>query len=548
MRILLRATAGLVLLAFAAAAAGGQEADSALRTRVQQLVEMMATGDASSRESASAELVKLGRAAVPHLPRFAHLLRDRGGRDVVAAALAKIGVEDSIALVMAYPSNWPPKGRQDVLELVAALRALRDPKLATVVELEPAVASAAARVPPGAEFEIADRLPSSLAWGEFPVKKGRGSVQVDVDGNGVRFETVEADRPRCLRVGPRKRPILVYSRLDRWYAASGSVLLGKLRAEDVELWDADLDGTFTGPRDRVRLGDGVFQPIPASGLVYTAAGLASMSIRATATGATATFVPEPLPPGTGAWTVRALDVMNSWRRGVGLAPVLVNLTRSAACDKHVDYWRQNGFSGHDETPGKPGYTAEGAQAGRKSSVWEDAEPAKLVRVITATVLHRSTCLGPADDGLGIASGSGSCLWGGDLDVSENTAPVLVPGAGQEEVPIACEPEQPPPERDPAFYGPQRGYPVTVVWAGAWSDVRSAQIELFAAGPGGAVEAVAGEQFTPEKPYTSRGRAIETAAATFVAHKTLDRRRTYVARFRAERASGPVELTWTFTTR
>ena len=548
MRILRRTAAGLVLLAASAAAPGGTDADTALRTRVQQLVEMMATGDASSRDAASAELVKLGRTAIPHLPRFAHLLREPAGRDVVAAALAKIGLEDSIALLQAYPSNWPEKGKQDVTDLIAALRARRDPKLATVVELAPAQASVAGRVPPDAEIAIDDRLPSSFAWGEFPVKKGKAAVQVDVDGNGVRLETVEADRPRCLRVGPRKRPILVYARLDRWYAASGSVLLGKLRAEDVELWDADLDGTFTGPRDRLRIGDGAYQPIPANGLVFTSGGLATMTIRATAGGATATFVPEPLPPDLGDWTLRALDVTNSWRRGVGLAPVLVNLARSAACEKHVEYWKLNGFSGHDESSGRPGYTAEGALAGRKSSVWDTAEAQKLARVITATVLHRATPLGRAEEGLGVAIGSGSCLWGGDLDSSGRDTPVLVPGPGQEDVPLLCEPEQPPPDRDTTFYGVPRGYPVAAVWGGVWDDVHSARIELFTVGAGGAIDPVEGEQYVPERPYTGKGRAMETGSATFVASKALEHHRTYVARFRADRAGGPVDLTWSFTTK
>jgi len=548
MRILRRTMAGLLLLAVAAAAPAGTDGDATLRARVQELVEMMVTGDAASRDAASAELVTLGRAAVPHVARFAHLLRDRAGRDVVASALAKIGVEDSIALVMSYPANWPDKGRQDVMDLLAALRALRDPKLATVVELAPSVAAVAARVPPDAEIAIADRLPSSLAWGDFAVRKGKTSIQVDVDGSGARFETVDADRPRCLRVGPRKRPILVYARLGGWYAASGSLLAGKLRAEDVELWDADLDGTFNGPRDRLRVGDGVFQPIPANGLVQTADGLATMTIRATAAGATASFVPEPLPKDVGEWTVRALDVMNTWRRGVGLAPVFVNLARSAMCAKHVDYWRLNGFTGHDEIAGRPGYTAEGATAGKKSSVWDNSEPARLVRVISATVLHRATCLGPSDEGLGIASGSGVCLWGGELDVSENDAPVLVPGAGQEEAPITCEPEKPPPDRDMNFYAVPRGYPVAVVWAGTWDDVLSARIELFLVGAGGATDPVDGALFSPEKPYTSKGHAMETGAASFVATKPLERRRTYVAQFRAYRKSGPVELSWSFTTR
>ena len=74
------------------------------------------------------------------------------------------------------------------------------------------------------------------------------------------------------------------------------MLTGKLRGEDVELWDADLDGTFTGPHDFLRLGDGAYQPIPADGLVTGPLGLATLTLRKTADGATATFVPEPIPP------------------------------------------------------------------------------------------------------------------------------------------------------------------------------------------------------------------------------------------------------------
>src|SRR5882724_10229515 len=97
----LRVTVLTAALALGAAASiAAPEADAPLRTRVQELVEMIATGDDASRTSAADEMVKLGRPAVPHVGRFAYLLRDAAGRDVVAGALARIGVDDSIALLL----------------------------------------------------------------------------------------------------------------------------------------------------------------------------------------------------------------------------------------------------------------------------------------------------------------------------------------------------------------------------------------------------------------------------------------------------------------
>jgi hypothetical protein len=539
--------AGLAaVLAWPAAAA--PDADAALRERVRELVEMLATGDESSRALAADELAKLGRAAVPHVGRVAHLLGDAAGRRAAAAALARIGAEDSLALLQAYPAAPSTKDEAARKELVAALRALRDPKLAVVVELAPSVATNAARVPPDAAHAIGDTLPEALAWGEFAVKKSKGAIQVDVEGGGARFENVDADRPRALRVGPRKRPILVFWRLDRWHAASASLLAGKQRGEDVELWDADLDGAFDGPKDFIRFGDGAFQRIEEGGLVLGAQGLATMDVKTTESGALVTLVPEPLPEGTGRWTVDTLAVVNEFRRGAALPPVLLNLARTAACEKHVEYWRLNGYTGHDEASDRPGYTAEGAQAGKKSSVWDTSDGVKLARVIGATVLHRASLLGAAAEGEGIAIGSGTCLWGGELDASRRGFPVLVPGPGEDAAPAICESEQPPPDRDRQYYAPPRGFPVTVLWRGAWNDVKRARLELFAVGPLGAAEPVPGDEFTPEHPYSGKGRQIEIGAATFVAAKPLDRRRAYVARFRCERDTGPVEFTWTFSTK
>jgi hypothetical protein len=546
----LRRASSVVVVALAAAASdgaaeGAPDGGETVRTRVRQLVEMMATGDADSQAAAVDEMAKLGRPAVAEIGRCAHLAEDVGARDALVASLARIGVDDSIALLLAHPSYWPTGREADVRALVAALRARRDAKLAVHVDLRPADGTDAARVPPDAAFEIGDALPGALAWGEFKVRRTKTALQVDVDESGARVESLESDRPRCVRVGPRKRPLLVHRRLDKWFAASGALLCGEVKGEPVELWDADLDGSFAGPRDFVRLGDGAFQRIPDDGLVLGPQGLARMTVRTTDDGARLTLVPEPTPPDVGAWTLDALATINAWRRSVALPPVLLDLPRSAACEKHVAYWKLNGFTGHDEAPDRAGYTADGAKAGRSSSVWDTMAPERLARVITATVLHRSSALGAACEGLGVAYGPGACIWGGEVSAADRGFPVLVPGPGQVEVQTACEAERPAPDRDGAFYKTPRGYPVAVVWRRAWSDATNARLELFTAG---STEPVPGDLFAPETPYADgAGRGIVTGAATFVAAQPLARGRSHVARFRCDRASGPVEFTWTFTT-
>src|SRR2546423_6025053 len=115
---------------------------------------MMASGNLASSAAAADELVKLGRPAVPQVGRFAQLAQDVAARDVLVGALTRIGLDDSIALLQAYASWWPPKADGPVRALVATLRARRDPRLAVVVDLRPGDGLCAARVPPDAAEEI----------------------------------------------------------------------------------------------------------------------------------------------------------------------------------------------------------------------------------------------------------------------------------------------------------------------------------------------------------------------------------------------------------
>lgn len=62
-----------------------------------------------------------------------------------------------------------------------------------------------------------------------------------------------------------------------------------------------------------------------------------------------------------------LTTVNYYREMAGLNPVTEDPTLSAGSRLHSCYMLQNGIS-HDETPGKPGYTVEGQQAGTHGNV------------------------------------------------------------------------------------------------------------------------------------------------------------------------------------
>ena len=67
-----------------------------------------------------------------------------------------------------------------------------------------------------------------------------------------------------------------------------------------------------------------------------------------------------------------LERFNYFRQAAGLPPVVESATYSVDLAKHVNYMLMNVPTEglwHGETPGRPGYTAEGAQAATESNLW-----------------------------------------------------------------------------------------------------------------------------------------------------------------------------------
>ena len=89
-----------------------------------------------------------------------------------------------------------------------------------------------------------------------------------------------------------------------------------------------------GWRDAVSTDDGIVLP-GDDGIIYLHAG--------------------PVPPAP-APTGMQVTRLNTLRAAAGLAPVREDPRLTQASAAHVDYWKLNGFSAHDEFPGSPGFT------------------------------------------------------------------------------------------------------------------------------------------------------------------------------------------------
>jgi hypothetical protein len=550
------AAATLSVLALA-----GRAEDEALASRVESLVLQVQSADAGARKKALDAIRALGVDAIPHVLRAAGPDVASPEFDAAVAALVAIDPDQALAAVQTCRTEWAGlgflaapedrKGRRVVDELEDRLLASRKAEWSRPVRLLPAELDEGFRVPPWAEERLKDLLPSHLAWADVPVREKGGKLEIDAALDG-RF-ALRADPARALvvAVGAKERPrkVLVYRKLDGWYAASPWLLRGTAAPGlPVELLDVEGDGDFAGRRDLVRFGDDAFRPLAEGPFAVTAQGLVRFRVRRDAEGFTISVVPEPEPHWVTGPSRAGMDALNAWRADAGLSPHRIDRRRAQHCGLHHEYWRLNGFSAHDEDAARPGYTPEGERAGKSASCWAQGDGAEFVRKIGASILHRSSLVGRPDEGVGFFAGpAGALLWGAEIDSVSRGAPVMVPGPGQTGTPLACEPEEPKPSVDPNFYGRARGFPVSATWSRlADPGVKDRKLEVFAAG---APKPLAGTTFSYERPYNDGFRAgYPDSSVIFVSDGPLPAATTFTARLSATAPDGPVEVVWQFRTK
>jgi len=103
-----------------------------------------------------------------------------------------------------------------------------------------------------------------------------------------------------------------------------------------------------------------------------------------------------------------VQFLNAQRSANGIpAPIAHDPVLSDGCAKHDRYGATNGVLTHGEEPSKPGYTAEGDQAGKTSVLYAGSEPWSASRNPFETApIHLHQLLAPRIDRMGAAEVSG----------------------------------------------------------------------------------------------------------------------------------------------
>jgi len=96
-----------------------------------------------------------------------------------------------------------------------------------------------------------------------------------------------------------------------------------------------------------------------------------------------------------------LDLLNAYRTTCGLQSVKLDPRLSAGCEKHAQYLRLNlnhpsteGLGMHNEDPKLPGYTPEGAIAGKAGVITVNSDPLSAIPAWIDTLYHRVPLIEP----------------------------------------------------------------------------------------------------------------------------------------------------------
>ena len=247
-----------------------------------------------------------------------------------------------------------------------------------------------------------------------------------------------------------------------------------------------------------------------------------------------------------------LAALNAARLRSGLPAVRLTPALSRGCDLHALYLAKNdgrGLSGHDEDPQAPGYSEEGARAGKRSVISPFAghdSPLEAFDSLMATLYHRVSVLSPAltDVGVGWAwrrDGLGYLV----IDVGNTMGkpdaklwPVLYPAPGQVDVPVdfglgAREVPNPLPEGVD-----QAGYPVTVQLPERVEKILGLEFALVEGD-----RELPGYLSTPDRP--ARKDWPQPGVVAFIPREKLKRGTSYLVRVRAREPALARE--WTFRT-
>lgn len=259
----------------------------------------------------------------------------------------------------------------------------------------------------------------------------------------------------------------------------------------------------------------------------------------------------------GLWGAKMLERINSVRRHANLSTVQFDDVLSHGCRLHARYLRLNarrpevqGMGAHEEDAKLPGYTAEGAKAGRASDIaFGDFEPIGALDGWMATLYHRVPILEPNLRKVGFGCIRGQGLgWITVLDVFTDrdkktaTRPVVWPVDGQADVPLHFPPGGETPNPIPNDETGRAGYPITAFFPRE-APLLGAQAKL---------EDVQGQQVacwfsSPEAPANPKFERFQGTTVCLIPKVPLRPVQSYRVTMSGTIAGAAWKKTWTFST-
>jgi uncharacterized protein YkwD len=250
---------------------------------------------------------------------------------------------------------------------------------------------------------------------------------------------------------------------------------------------------------------------------------------------------------------RTIDKINSYRHTAGLGTVTLDPDLSKGCEAHAQYLAQNAqgaalnsLSWYEEDPKLPGYSEEGAKAGRVAQVRILGDPPFLViDQWMATLYHRTFLLDPdlKRAGLGYARDRRG-RWVSVLDLTRgkgDEAVQIYPVEDQKDVPLAYPGrEVPDPTPQTKNIDQPGGYPITVTFP-AGVPVK----EVTASVRYGVRRELDLWVSTPEKPAFTPGHQRNTVCV--IAREPFQPATVYNVLVTARVGGQPWKRSWNFTT-
>lgn len=231
----------------------------------------------------------------------------------------------------------------------------------------------------------------------------------------------------------------------------------------------------------------------------------------------------------------------------GVRPARLDPKACAAAEKHCDYLMKNGLadgsgglSAHDEKPGNPGYSQDGAAAGKNGNIGFAATSLRAaVLNWYATAWHGAPIVDPSLENFGLAFQHGVALMYFSGRGARQARISLHPPDGAINVSRAFGERGEAPNPVPGTtYGRGCGFPILARLAAPYRELTSAEVVDLTG------RRVAGTCSSPAKPANPEW-PTNSECAVFIPSKPLTARTTYRVRFQFAEQKDPV--VWTFTT-